>query len=575
MDKREIAAIFEEMATLLELKGENRFRVQAYRKGARAVLNFDESLSEAIEQKKLTSYAGIGEHLAQKIEELFKTGKFPEYEKLKKSLPKGLLQLIEIQGLGPRKVHALYHKLKVSTIEELKRAALKGRIAKLKGFGPKTEQKILRALEERETHGRRYLWWNAWTLGHSLLEQMRKIKGVKRCELCGSVRRKLETVGDLDFLAASQNPLAVIRWFTSPSMAKEVLAQGETKATIRLTNGMQADLRVVTPEQFSCALHYFTGSKEHTVEIRKRALQRGYSLSEYGLKPQKKKTAPPKVQSEEALYKILSLSYIPPELRENRGEIEEAQKGKLPQLIEPKHLRGTLHNHTTASDGKNSLQEMVEAAEALHWEYIGISDHSKSSVQAGGLSEERLLEQIEKIKALNRSRSYKIHIFAGTECDILASGALDYEDALLKKLDFVIASVHSSFPQDEKTMTRRIIRALEHPSVTMLGHPTGRLLLRRAPYAVNLEKVIDAAIANQKIIELNGNPSRLDLDWRYWRRAAEKGLLCCINCDAHSVENLQYYLSGVYTAQKGWLTPKQVINTWPLKKISKFLTSGA
>lgn len=359
-------------------------------------------------------------------------------------------------------------------------------------------------------------------------------------------------------------------WFIS--QASHVISQGETKSSIRLANGMQADLRIVSPKQYIYALVYFTGSKDHNIKIRTRSLKKGWSLSEYGFEPEKK-MATPKIKTEEGLYKALDLSYIPPEIRENLGEIEAAEKGAIPRLIEPQDIRGTLHNHTTASDGRSTLKEMAAAAEKLGWEYLGISDHSKSSYQANGQSAERLLEQVAAIRKLNASKEFKLRIFAGLECDILADGSLDFPDKILKQLDYVIVSVHSSLTQDEKTMTKRIIQALENPFATILGHPTGRLLLKREPYKVNMAKVIDAAIANKKIIELNGNPLRLDMDWRLWHAAARKGLRCCINTDAHSAEQHAFYQAGVNIARKGWLTKKEVINALSLAEMVKFLAS--
>ncbi len=571
MDKKEIAHILDEMATLLELKGENPFRIRAYRNGARAVLNLDGDLADWIKENRLTEQEGIGDHLAQKIAELFKTGRLPEYEKLKKQTPPGLLTLIQIQGLGPKKVKTLYQKLKIRSIDDLKKAAESGKIAKLAGFGAKTEQNILLALEHRETYQKRYLWWDANEVATFLVEKLKQIKGVKEAAVCGSLRRCLETIGDLDLLVATDNPKPVLDWFTSKALAAQVTSKGETKASIRLHSGMQADLRIVSPDQYIFALVYFTGSKEHNIKIRTRSLKRGWSLSEYGFEPERKRIARPKVRTEEDLYKALDLSYIPPEIRENLGEIEAAEKGALPTLIEESDIRGTFHNHTTASDGRSTLKEMVAAAEKRGWEYIGISDHSPSSVQANGLSEERLRAQIQTIEELNASKQFKPYIFAGTECDILPDGSLDFSDAILKKLDFVIVSVHSTLRQDEKTMTKRIIKALEHPLTTMLGHPTGRILLHREPSKANLAKVIDAAIANHKIIEINGTPQRLDMEWRLWRQAAEKGLLCCINCDAHATDQLAFVRAAINVARKGWLTAKQVLNTRSLKENKKFL----
>jgi DNA polymerase (family X) len=571
VEKKEIAKILEEIATLLELKEENPFRIRAYRNGARAVLNMDEDLKKVVLEGRLTEFEGIGDHLAEKITTLVKTGHLPYYEKLKKSIPPGLLHLMQIQTLGPKKVKALYKKLKIKSVKDLKTAAQKGKIAKLKGFGAKGEQKILEALEHRETYQKRHLWWDAMAMAEPIVEGLKKIKGVKKVEVAGSLRRKLETVGDLDFLVATTDPKPVMAWFTSNSLATRVIAKGDTKASVQLKSGIMADLRIVPANQFAYALVYFTGSKEHNIKIRERSLKRGWSLSEYGFEPEKKNLKAPLAKTEADIYKALGLQYIPPELREDRGEIEVAEKKKIPHLIEESDIRGTLHNHTTASDGKSTLKEMVAAAEKMGWEYIGISDHSKSSFQANGQSKEQLLKQVEEIRKLNGSHQTKIHIFSGLECDILADGTLDFPNSVLKKLDYVIASVHSSLQQDEKTMTKRIIRAIEHPLTTVLGHISGRLLLKREPYKVNIPKIIDACIANKKIIELNGNPMRLDMDWRFWRAAARKGLLCCINTDAHAADQHQFFRAGVNVARKGWLESKNVINTLPLKQLEKFL----
>lgn len=567
MDKKEIAAAFEEIADLLELKNENPFRIRAYRNAARSLLNSAQDLKQMIREGTLTDLEGVGKDLAGKIEELA-TGKLTFLEKLRKSVPPALLKLRQVQGLGPKKVQILYAKLKIRNLADLKKAAEAGKIAKLKGFGAKTEKNILRSLEHHEAYQKRTLWWDAMEIAQPLIDGLKKIKGVKRVEIAGSLRRKLETIGDLDLLVASSHPEPVMKWFAAQGAS--ILAQGETKASIRLKSGMQADLRVVPESQFGFALCYFTGSKEHNIKIRQRSLKQGWSLSEYGLEPLRGKGKRFEAKTEEAVYKALKLPYIEPELRENLGEVEAAEKGSLPKLLKVSDLRGSFHNHTTASDGKSSLNEMIAYAKKLGWEYIGISDHSKSSFQANGLSEERLLNQIEEIRKLNVSQTFRI--FAGLECDILANGKLDFPDSVLKKLDYVIVSVHSSLTQDEKTMTKRIIRAIEHPSATMLGHMTGRLLLKREAYKVDAQKVIDACIANRKIIELNGNPMRLDMDWRLWHKASEKGLLCCINADAHADIQLEYVLAGVNAARKGWLEKRHVVNTLPLKEISKLFS---
>ena len=346
-----------------------------------------------------------------------------------------------------------------------------------------------------------------------------------------------------------------------------------TKSSVLIDKGIQADLRIVPKDQFAFALLYFTGSKTHNIKIRQRAHELGYSLSEYGLAPlnPKQKPLPFKKQITEAdIYKILGLCDIPPELREDTGEIEAAEKGALPILVNEGDIRGVFHCHTTDSDGHNTLEEMVKAAQDMGWEYFGLADHSKSSVQAHGMDEDRLFEQVQRIHKLNKSRKFSIHVFAGIECDILTNGALDFPNHVLKELDYVVASVHRSFQLDEKTMTARLIKAIENPYTTMVGHVTGRLLLRRDPYAVNLTKVIDACIANHKIMELNAHPMRLDMDWRYWHKASEKGLKCSINPDAHSIGDLQYYRAGVNIARKGWLQKESILNTWPFKKVQAY-----
>ena len=363
---------------------------------------------------------------------------------------------------------------------------------------------------------------------------------------------------------------------------KEVTARGETKASVRFESGLQADLRIVPDDQFVFALHHFTGSKDHNVQMRQRALARGLSLSEWGLAPAggdesvKEKvsaSAGPGVAGEEELFAALGLAHIPPELREGLGEIEAAEHGGLPRLVRQGDLRGAFHNHTTESDGRSTLSEMVAAAARLGWEYLGISDHSKSSRQANGLSEARLLSQVHEIRILNEARKPHVHVFAGVECDILADGRLDYEDSVLARLDYVVVSVHNALGQEEDVMTARLIRAIENPHATMLGHLTGRLLLRREASRVNIPKVIDAAIANGVIIELNANPQRLDMDWRHWRKAADKGLLCSINPDAHDTQGLDYVLAGVNAARKGWLTPDHVLNTRPLAEVREWLAA--
>lgn len=582
MNKAEIAAVLTDIATLLELKGENPFKIRAYTAGARIIETLgEEEIDRRVAESSLEEVKGIGEALAQKIGELRTTGRLEFHEKLKASLAPGLVELLQIPGLGPKKIQAMHKQLGVDSIEKLKAACESGQVAALAGFGEKTQAKLLEGIANRAAYGRRHLWLEAFEAAEPILAGLRALPQVQQAEHAGSLRRRLETVGDLDFLVATTDPQPVTDWFVRWPGVKEVTAHGETKASVRLGSGLQADLRLVPPEQFVFALHHFTGSKDHNVQMRHRALERGLSMSEWGLVPaegegtakqkaeeQGRQTA---IRTEPELFQALGLAFIPPELREGLGEIEVAERGGLPRLVEEKDIRGVFHNHTTESDGHNTLEEMTRAAEALGFEYLGIADHSKSSVQARGLDEARLLAQVAAIEALNASGKFKTHVFAGTECDILPDGRLDFADEVLARLDYVVVSVHSAFKQDRDTQTARIIRAIEHPHTTMVGHLTGRLLLERPGYDVDTEKVIDAAIANGVIIELNASPWRLDLDWRHWRRAAERGLLCSINPDAHTTGQLAYFRAGVAAARKGWLAAEQILTTRPLAEVQRFL----
>lgn len=585
MTKNDIADALTEIATLMELKGENPFKVRAYQTGARVLEAMEEGdLARLLAADELQSMKGIGEALAQKIGELHATGKLGFLEKLRASVEPGLVEMLQIPGLGPKKIRALHDKLGITDIAALTKACVEGRVAELDGFGEKSQEKILAGIRNREAYGRRHLWWDAAAVAEPIVRGLRALTAVRRAEAAGSLRRGLETVGDLDFIVSAEDSAPVVQWFVSQPEVKEVTAQGETKASVRFESGLQADLRIVPDDQFVFALHHFTGSKDHNVQMRQRALARGLSLSEWGLVPAEGEgTAKEKaeklkggatrvaVTSEEALFAALDLAFIPPELREGLGEIEAAEQGPLPRLVQLDDLRGAFHNHTTASDGRNTLAEMAAAAAALGWEYLGIADHSKSSFQARGLTEDRLLRQVTEIRELNASRRFATRVFAGVECDILTDGELDFDDAVLDQLDYVVVSVHSQFSQDEATMTRRIIRAIEHPAATMLGHLTGRLLLRREGYRVDAAKVIDAAIACDVVIELNASPWRLDMDWRLWRKAAERGLRCAINPDAHETDGLEHVRAGVNVARKGWLRREQVVTTWPLAQVEAWL----
>jgi DNA polymerase (family 10) len=624
--KAEIASVLTEIGTLLELKGENPFKTRAYQSGARVVESLSEDeLKARVEAGTLQEVKGIGEALGQKITELHTTGRLEFLEKLKESVPAGLVEILSIPGMGPKKVRALQEKLGVDTIAKLRAACEANQVAGLDGFGDKTQEKILAGIRNREAYGKRHLWIEAWMAAAPILAGLRKLPAVQQVESCGSLRRRMETVGDLDFLVATTEAAPVVEWFVTMPGVREVTARGELKASVRLESGLQADLRLVPPAQFVFTLHHLTGSKDHNVQMRQRALERGLSMSEWGLFPADQKHGPTEqgvgrivpnppgsvtaerrlgdkppyqIRTESELFAALGLHFIPPELREGPGEIEAAEVGRvvpnapvsmsserrvgdnapypqtsLPRLLEEADIRGVFHNHTTSSDGHNTLEEMTAAAQALGLDYLGIADHSKSSVQARGLSEERLVAQIAEIAKLNASQKFKCHVFAGTECDILPDGKLDFDAGLLAQLDYSVVSIHSSFRQERDVMTKRIIRALEQPHVTMLGHLTGRLLLEREGYTVDADKVIDAAIANGVVIELNANPWRLDMDWRLWRKAAERGLLTSINPDAHRTEQLAFYKVGVGVARKGWLTKEHVVNAKPLAEMKAWLAA--
>jgi DNA polymerase (family X) len=573
--KEQTIELLEIIARLVELKGENPFKIRAYTNAARALETFSGNFQTTVLEGKIGELSGIGDAIAKKILEYVQTDKLEYFEKLQSEFPASIFELFEITGLGGKKVKALYEQLRVTNISELEVAAKDGRIADLPGFGPKTAANLLQSIEQRRKRSGRFLLSDAKIWSDDLLEHFQGHPDVSQISAGGSFRRGRETIGDLDILIATKNPQGIIQHFLAHGAIDRILAQGETKASVLMNYGVQADLRVVGNLEFPFALCYFTGSKEHNVTLRGRALQNGWTLNEYRLAPEpssKKVPKPiPEIRTEADLYRALDLAYISPELRENHGEIEAAEKGELPRLIELQNLRGTFHNHTSESDGNDTLQKMAEAAQDLGLEYLGISDHSKSSFQAHGLDEKRLLNQIEEIRVLNQGFGDDFQILCGVECDILKDGSLDFSDEILAQLDYVVASVHASFTLSEAEMTSRIIRAMENRYVTMLGHPTGRLLLSREPYLVDLVEIIKAAAQTGTVIELNSNPRRLDLDWRFWKLAKKHGVRCSINPDAHSVHGLQDLWFGIQAARKGWLTREDVINCLPLSEVKKFL----
>ena len=559
--------MLEEIATLLELKDENVFKVRAYRNGARLVESLASPVADLAAKGTLGDLPGIGEALREKITTFVTTGRLPYLEELRASLPAGLLDLVRIPGLGPKKAVALNRELKIDSLESLQKACVEGRVAGLKGFGEKTQQKILAGIDFTARVAGQFRLADALPLARTFEEHLRRCAGVKEVSVAGSVRRRKEVVRDMDFVVAAADAAKVTAHFLKHPEVAETIGSGDTKTSVRLKNGIQADLRVVAPGQFPFTLAYFTGSKEHNIIMRQRAQERGLKLNEYGLFKGK---ASKKCRTEEDVFEELGLAFIPPELRESAGEFEAAAKGRLPDLVTREDLRGTFHNHTTESDGIHSLEQMVDAARKRGLSYLGISDHSKSAGYAHGLDAARLKKQWAAIDKLNAGMK-GFRILKGSETDILPDGALDWPDEILAKLDFVIASVHSHFTLSKDEQTKRTVRALAHPKVSMIGHPTGRLLLSREPFAIDLEAVLQAAKKHGKCVELNANSYRLDLDAQHVRRAKELGLLVSINPDAHAMEGLDDLEYGIGTARRGWLTKKDVLNTRPLDEVLRVL----
>jgi DNA polymerase (family 10) len=578
MDKDRVAEVLIEIGVLLELKGENPFKTRAYANAARTLEQLAEPLDKVISENRLAEIKGIGSALQQKITELVTTGRLSYYEELKSSLPTGLLHLLEIPGLGPKKVKALYEKLKVASLEQLEAACKDGKVAGLDGFGEKTQSKILEGIDFRSKYASRHHLYKALALSEPILEALRSHPDVIRCSPAGSVRRSKEVIGDVDFLVSSKKPLDVIEFFTKLPSIISISAKGDTKASVILEGGLQADLRVVSDAEFPFALAYFTGSKEHNIVMRQRAINRGLRLNEYGLFRSNEETRDPALRvncaTEDEIFEQLGLAYVPPELREDQGEFESAEQGTLPRLVEWTDLRGSLHNHTNWSDGRATIDEVADAMDELGLIYWAITDHSKSSIQASGLQPNRVREQIAAVRAVNdrlAGEGSEFRLLTGSEVDILAEGKLDFDNDLLAELDVVVASIHNGFSNNEAEMTKRLIKAAENPFVHMLGHLTGRLLLEREAYKVNQHAVIDACAATGTWIELNASPYRFDMDWRLWKYARSKGVKCVINCDAHRNEHADFLRLGAGIARKGWLTKADIINTLPLTDLRKAL----
>jgi DNA polymerase (family X) len=563
-----VARVLDEMGTLLEVRGENPFRTRAYHNAAQALRALPKDLAQMVADGSLADVPGIGETMLAKVTQLVTTGHLPAYDKLRAETPPGLVALLRVPGLGPKKIKTLHDDLKIESLADLRDAAEAGKIAALKGFGAKTEAKIREGVAFVESVGDRILQSTARRLVAPILDAVRRHPNVLRAEVCGSLRRRAETIGDLDILFSSADPGPVLAHFVALPDVAAVLAHGPTKASVRLADGVQCDLRGVSDAQFAFALHYFTGSKAHNIAMRKRAIARGLKLNEYALEGDGSSIP---CATEADLFAALGLAYIPPELREDTGEFELAEAGPLPPLVERSDLTGTFHCHTDWSDGGATLAEMAAAARDAGLRYLGIADHSRSAAYAGGLSIERVRRQWAEIDALNATFGDGFRLFKGVECDILPDGSLDYPDDVLAGFDYVVASVHSSFGLPREAMTARIARALSNPHVTMLGHPTGRLLLARDAYAVDLDAVIAAAAAAGAMIEINANPHRLDLDAPHCRKAKALGIPIVINPDAHSTGGLADLDYGIGVARRAGLGPAAVFNAAPPDRVAEAL----
>jgi DNA polymerase (family 10) len=567
----DVAEIFDELADLLEIKGENQFRVRAYRNAARTVAGLSRSVADlAKEEKGLDGIPGIGKDLAEKIRTIVATKKLPLLEEMKKEMPASLSTLMKVRGLGPKKIAALYKGLKVASLEDLKKAATEGRIRELAGFTEKTEQAILEGIGQTKVTERgpdRFKRAVAEQIVTPLFEELKKAKGVRQLEIAGSYRRWAETVGDVDILAAAEDSADVVSRFIHYDDVSKVLAEGGTKASVLLRGGLQVDLRVVEPKSFGAAFHYFTGSKAHNIAIRLMGVKRGIKVNEYGVFKGKKMIAG---RTEAEIYKLFGMPYIEPELREDRGEIQAALKGKLPRLVTLADIRGDLHAHTKTTDGRYTAEEMAVAAKSLGYEYLAITDHSKRVTMAHGLDAKGLAKSNREIDRLN-GRLKGITLLKSIELDILADGALDLPDGILAECDLVVASVHYYTKLPKEKQTERVIRALDNPHVNIFSHPTGRLINERPAYEIDLEKVMKAAVERGCFLELNGHPDRLDLDDVHCQMAKKLGLKIAVSTDAHSLDDLKLMRFGIGQARRGWLEPSDVVNTRSLPELRKLL----
>jgi DNA polymerase (family X) len=578
MDKTQIAAMLEDIATLLTLKdGSNPFEVRAYEKGAQAVSGLDGDIEQLTRAGKLKGVPGLGATIIKRIEEAVESGHIAFLDELRESTPQVKLDMLRIQGVGPKKINVIYDNLHVNSIEELEQACREDKVAHLPGFGKKTQDNILQGIAFLTQHAGRFLYPVAEYEAETIRAALETLPQIVRLRVAGSLRRRRETIGDIDVVtsvaddASDEDRRAIMEFFTSQPTVQAITGKGETKSSVVLRSGINMDLRVVKDSQFPSTLHHFTGSKEHHIPLRRRALSMGMTINDYGLfkeTPAGLELVP--CQNEADVYTALGLAYIEPELREDMGEIEAAATGKLPILVEERDLRGVLHVHSTWSDGKNTVREMAEACIARGLTYLGMADHSKFAAYANGLSEDALRRQGEEIDRLNEEFAGRLRILKGSECDILRDGSLDYADDVLASLDFVVASIHSNFNLPKEEQTQRMLRAIANPYVSIIGHPTGRVLLEREGYALDMDAVIDAAIEHGVCIEINANPSRLDMDWRLVKRARDKGMKIPINPDAHVIAGLGDMRYGIGCARKGWLRASDVLNTMPVVDLLAF-----
>ena len=567
MDKKDVVRILDQTATLLELGGADFFKVRAYRGASRALESSGMETDINTKAKDLQATKGIGKNIAGHIVELISSGTFAEYERLKASTPPGLLVMLRIPGMGAKKVKYLFDNLGISDMETLEQACLENRLSVLPGFGKKTQDNILKGIHAVKRYQQKFLYSQVIGQAELILEKLRKGGSVIRASLAGSLRRKKEIIKDIDIVASTGEPEMLMELFTGLDDVEDVIARGSTRSSIRLASGINADIRTVADWQFPYTLHHFTGSREHNTAMRSLSKKSGIRMNEYGLFKGKELI---KCKSEKDIFGVFGMQYIPPELRENHGEVEAAQKGQLPALVELSDIKGIIHIHTTYSDGKMTLEQAARKAMDMGFSYIGISEHSRSARYAGGLKEEDIDNYLTEIDRLNEKLE-GFRIFKGIESDILNDGSLDYDDRTLERFDFVIIAIHSNFNMSKNDMTKRIIKALQHPYASILAHPTGRLLLARDPYEVDMEKIIDAAAQSNVDLELNSSPFRLDLDWRYGRYAKQKGVKVFIDPDAHTLDGLYDYSFGVNIARKGWLEAKDIANTMDAGKMADYL----